>query len=492
MTGRDRRVVVIGAGIGGLSAAALLAAKGCDVTLCEAAAAPGGKVAETRLGELRFDTGPALLTGRATFEAIFREAGGDLGAALSLSPVTTLGRHAWPDGTMLDLTLDAASNADAIGKRFGAAEARGYRDFSARAGRVHAALDRAFLSNPRPTPLGMAAELGFARLIGLSPFATLGDALATHFRDPRLIQLFGRYATYVGAAPALAPATLMLVAAVEREGLWRVAGGMPRLAEAMAALAERQGARIRTATPVRRVETEGGRASGVTLESGERLAADAVVANADLAAIAAGRLGDAVRRAVPEVPLRRRSHSAIAWAVAGRVTGREALHTNIVFPDPRAGEHAEIALRGRIPAASTLELGLPARHEGAPDGVEPILIRMCAPARGDGPALPVAEMLRLTETRFAQLAAAGFEIRPEEDRIEMTTPADHERRFPGTGGALYGPAMQGWNAAFERPRAATPLPGFFLAGAGAHPGAGLAMAALSGRFAAAAVLGARA
>lgn len=493
MAGRDRRVVVIGAGVGGLVAAALLARRGAAVTLCEAAPAPGGKLTETRLDGVRLDTGPTLLAGRAVFEAVFAAAGGALEAALTLTPVTTLARHVWPDGTALDLTLEVEANAEAIGARFGPAEARGYRAFSARAQRMHAALDAAFLTKPRPTPLGMAAELGPARLMGLSPFATLSEALATHFRDPRLIQIFGRAAACVGTAPALAPATLMLVAALERQGLWRIAGGMPRLADALAALAAGQGARLRYGAEVRGVEVAAGRAAAVLLADGERLPADAVVANADLAAIAAGRLGPAAQRAVPAVPLGRRSHSAIAWAVLGHLAGRPPLHTNLVFPDPRAGEHAEIALRGRIPAASTLELSLPGRGDAetpAPDAPEPLLIRMAAPARGDGAPLPVEAMLRLTETRFAQLAAAGFNIRIEEDCIEMITPADHERRFPGTGGALYGPAMQGWNAAFERPRAATPLPGFFLAGAGAHPGAGLAMAALSGRFAAEAVLAA--
>jgi 1-hydroxycarotenoid 3,4-desaturase len=90
--------------------------------------------------------------------------------------------------------------------------------------------------------------------------------------------------------------------------------------------------------------------------------------------------------------------------------------------------------------------------------------------------------------RFAQLANAGFEVHPDSERIEVTTPADFERLYPGTGGALYGAAMHGWNAAFERPRAATRVPGLFLAGGGTHPGAGLAMSALSGRFAAEAVL----
>jgi 1-hydroxycarotenoid 3,4-desaturase len=494
MSGRDRRVAIIGAGIGGLTAAILLAARGCAVTLCERAPGPGGKISEARHGDLALDTGPTLLTSRAIFEAVFAAAGATLTEHVALTPLEVLGRHVWPDGTALDLHRDDARNADAIGARFGAAEARGYLAFRARAQRVHAALERSFLENPRPTALGLAADLGMPRLLALSPFAALQDALATHFRDPRLIQLFGRYATYVGASPQLAPATLMLVAEIEQAGLWRVAGGMVRLAEAMAALATASGARLRFGAAVTAIEVERGRAAGLRLADGERVPAEAVIANADIATLAAGALGAEAARAVEAVPTRRRSHSAVSWAVVGRVAGRAPLHTNLVFADPRGDEHAQIAWRGRLPAASTLHLAALDRgdEEREAKGPERLVIRMSAPARGDGPPMPTEEALRLTTSRFSQLAAAGFEVIPEDDMIEMTTPEDHERRYPGTGGALYGPAMHGWNAAFERPRAATRLPGLFVAGAGAHPGAGIAMAALSGRFAAEAVLGARA
>lgn len=494
MSGRERRVAIIGAGIGGLTAAILLAAKGLSVTLCEQADAPGGKVAETRLGPLRLDAGPTLLTSRPVFEAVFAAAGARLEERVALRPLEVLGRHVWPDGTSLDLHRDDARNAEAIGARFGPSEAQGYRAFRERARRVHDALRRSFLENPRPTALGLAAELGMPRLLALSPFAVLQDALATHFRDPRLLQLFGRYAGYVGAAPQLAPATLMLIAEIEGAGLWRVEGGMVRLAEAMAALAGEQGARLRFGTPVTAIEVERGRASGLRLADGDRVAADAVIANADIAALGAGQLGADAARAVDPVPPRRRSHSAITWAVLGRVRGRVPLHSNLVFPDPKAGEHAEIAWRGRLPAASTLHLAALDRGdaEEAVAAPERVVIRIAAPARGEEPAMATDAVLRLTEARFAQLAAAGFEVTPEDDMIEMTTPQDHARRFPGTGGALYGPATHGWNAAFERPRAATRLPGLFVAGAGTHPGAGIAMAALSGRFAAEAVLGDRA
>lgn len=484
MSGRARHVAILGAGVGGLAAAIHLAARGVAVSVFERGPAPGGKLRAVELGGVAMDAGPTLLTLRPVFEALFAAGGTSLDAHLALSEAQSLGRHVWPDGSSLDLHRDEARNAEAIGDFAGAAEAQGYRGFMARARHVRAALDAAFLQRARPTALGLAAELGMARLLGLSPFALLDDALGRHFRDARLRQLFGGHATYVGASPLRAPATLMMVAAVEQEGVWRVAGGVHRLAGALARVAQGMGAALRCEAPVAAILVERGRVAGLRLADGEEVAAGAVVANADVAALGAGLFGAAAAGAVEAVPPRRRSFSAVTWLLRGRLRGRGALHTNVIFPRPGT-EFAELDFRARLPAASTLHLtALERGDDGAPPGGEEgFQLNLSAPARG---AAAVPDLAALTAARLAQLAAAGFAL--EVTHTHATTPAGYEALFPGTGGALYGPALQGWNAAFERPRAATRLPGLFLAGGGTHPGAGLAMAALSGRFAAEAIL----
>ena len=487
---KERHVAVIGAGVGGLSAAIRLAARGCRVTVCEAADAPGGKLGRVALGGAVVDSGPALLTLRPVFEELFAAAGTALEARLALRPMTHLGRNVWPDGSVLDLGADEARNAEAIGDFAGAAAARGYRGFMQRARDLRAALAAAFLRAARPTALSLTAELGLARLLGLSPFALLGEALGKHFADPRLRQLFGGYGAYVGAAPGQAPATLMMVAAIEQEGLWRIEGGCWRLADALADAARGMGVALRLGCPVAEVRVAGGRAAGVVLADGEVIAADAVIANADVAALGAGLLGAAAARAAEPVAPRRRSLSAVTWAMRGRLKGRAAPFTSVVFPDPAADEYTAMALRGAWPAASTLHLFALERGAEPVAGVaaeESLLLSMSAPARGETPEPPDLRG-RLTRTRLDALARAGFEVTAAPDCVAMTTPADWARRFPGTGGALYGPAIHGWNAAFERPRAATRLPGLFLAGGGTHPGSGLGMAAMSGGFAAAAAL----
>ena len=164
----------------------------------------------------------------------------------------------------------------------------------------------------------------------INPFETMWRALRRHFTDPRLVQLFGRYATYCGSSPFAAPATLMLVAHVEQEGVWTVDGGMHRLAEALESLARKLGADIRHGAAVARIETSAGGVSGVITEAGERLACADVIFNGDANALAAGLLGPEVTGAAAGTRPGQRSLSALTWCSVA-ATGGFALHRHNVF-----------------------------------------------------------------------------------------------------------------------------------------------------------------
>ena len=218
-----------------------------------------------------------------------------------------LARHAWGDGSRLDLYSDVDQSAEAIADFAGAREADGYRRFCKRAESIYRTLRDSFICGSRPGPVELAMRVGLSRLpdlMRISPFTTLSRALEDHFADPRLRQLFGRYATYCGSSPFLAPATLMLVAHVEREGVWIVEGGMARLAEALAELARARGAELRFRQRVARIVVENGRAAGVETDEGERIAADAVIWNGDAAALARRKRGDPKPRAPSPQPRR--------------------------------------------------------------------------------------------------------------------------------------------------------------------------------------------
>ena len=352
-----RRVVIIGAGIGGLVSALQLAARGFAVTVVEAAAEPGGKMRRTIVGGAAIDGGPTVFTMRWAFERILGEIGCSLDDCVALAPLAILARHAWSADETLDLFADERRSAEAIAAFAGAGEADGYLRFCRRAREIFETLDASFIQAPRPSPIGLVRRAGLAGLPALtriSPFATLWGELGGYFRDERLRQLFGRYATYCGSSPYLAPATLMLVAHVEQAGVWSVEGGMHALAQGLARLAALKGATFRYGARATRILTEGGRASGVAIEGGESIPADSVVMNGDPAALVDGLFGEAASRAIGEIPRASRSLSAITWAMKATTQGFPLLRHNVFFSDDYRAEFDDIFSRARLPRSPTV------------------------------------------------------------------------------------------------------------------------------------------
>jgi len=488
------RVVVVGAGIGGLVAALLLASKGVAVTVVERSATPGGKMRQSRIGAASIDAGPTVLTMRAVFEEIFASAGAHLADHVKLTPLDILARHAWGPHHRLDLFADIERSADAIGAFAGPPEATRYRAFCERARRSFEVLDDAFIRASRPSVSGLMMNAGLRGVGALrraSPFSTLWTALGEHFHDGRLRQLFGRYATYGGASPFSAPATLMVIAHVERQGVWLVEGGMYRIAEAIERIARSLGVAFHYGVEAREVLVSGHRAAGVRLADGERITADAVIINADVAAVAKGLLGPAIAATVPPQAAHARSLSAVTWAMVARTEGFPLLHHSVFFSKNYQAEFNDIFRRGRLPEEPTVYVcaqDRTDREETQPAADERLLCLVNAPPSGDQNLPTPSEVDACEERTFRLLRQAGLQVHRRSEATERTTPAAFERLFPATGGALYGQAQHGWMASFRRPGARTKMPGVYLAGGSAHPGPGLPMVALSGRQAAASLL----
>ncbi len=492
---RDRkRVTIVGAGVGGLACAIDLAARGLDVTVLERAATPGGKMREVEVGGARIDAGPTVFTMRWVFEELFERAGRSFASDVRVHKAEVLARHAWSADERLDLFADPARSADEIGRLSGAAEAKRFLQFCDSARDIYTTLERPFLRGSRPNPVTLVSRAGLRGLGGLwriRPFATMWQALGDHFQDPRLRQLFGRYSTYCGASPFQAPATLMLVAHVEQDGVWLVDGGMHRLAQVLAQTARAAGATLRYGTEVRSITTDGRGVRAVETASGERIEADAVVVNADASALGAGLFGEDLRKATPATPPAARSLSAMTWLLSARTSGFPLSRHNVFFSRDYRAEFDAIFRDRRTPDEPTVYVCAQDRDDVgnmATPGPERMLCLVNAPPTGDREAYPPERVHAVEQAAFAVLSRCGLEVDLAGGAGTCVTPAEFHRLFPATGGALYGRASHGWLASFQRPGARTRVPGLYLAGGSTHPGPGVPMAALSGGQAAQAVL----
>ncbi len=489
---RDR-VVIVGAGIAGLVSAFSLAARGLEVTLVERGAAPGGKMRQIGIGGSRIDSGPTVFTMRWVFDELFAAVGKNFSDHVRLRPLDTLARHAWGGTDRFDLFADETRSVESIGDFAGAAEAARYRNFCSDTRRIYDMLEQPFLRASRPSMSGLIGANGFrglTRLPQIKPFSSMWSALSQYFHDPRLRQLFGRYATYCGSSPFKAPATLMLVAHVERQGVWSIDGGMHGLARALAGSAEALGASIRYNEEVAEVLIPGGRARGIRLASGECIEADSVIMNADVAAVAGGLFGSKARRAAAAIPPHARSLSALTWSVVAKADGFPLRRHNVFFSRDYAAEFDDIFNRNSLPREPTVYVCAQDRDgdAGFKPAEEKLMILVNAPANGDRHSYGAAEVEQCARRTFGVLERCGLRIQRRPEATEVTTPTDFNRLFPATGGALYGRSSHGWTASFQRPGARTRVQGLYLAGGSTHPGPGVPMAALSGRSAAACLM----
>lgn len=484
------RIVVVGAGLGGLAAAARLATLGHDVAVCEQAAAVGGKLGTYTRDGFTFDTGPSLLTLPAVYRDLFLKTGKPIETVLDVVPVDPACRYRFADGTWVDVpNASRAGTRRAFDAALGVGAGADWDAFLDRAGAIWQAVRGPFLERPLD---GVGSLVGLARrgrdLRTVAPWRSLRGLGASYLRDPRLRAYLDRYATYTGSDPRRVPAALAVVPYVEATfGSWYVRGGLRRLVEAVAERAELRGARLRTRADVVEVCLDGGRVAGVRLADGERLPAEVVVANADATHLYRDLVrGRQARQALRS--LRRATPSLAGFVLLLALRGRtpRLAHHTVFFPEDYDAEFDAIFGRRAGPVDDpTVYVSAPDDPALRPDDdSEAWFILVNAPRHGDGSGTTVDWRAPGLAASYADrvldvLAARGLDVR---DRLlwrEVRTPADLERETRAPGGAIYGTSSNGPRAAFLRPANRSPVPGLYLAGGSAHPGGGLPLVGLS-------------
>ncbi len=489
------RVVVIGAGVGGLAAAARLAALGHRVGVHERAATHGGKLGEYRRDGFTFDTGPSLLTLPQVFTDLFAATGGP--ADLRIEPVDPACGYTFADGTRLDLPHDPAAVPAALDAALGPGRGAAWQAWYDRSARLWDLVGEPVLH--RPLRARDLARFGtrLRDLQAVAPWRTLrglGDALLP---DPRLRMWLDRYATYSGSDPRRTPSVLSVTAYVEqRYGAWWVRGGLRRLADALLARCHERGATVHLGSDVAEVTTDARGVTGVRLGDGTAVPADVVVSDTDAAVL----YGTLLRRAAPRTRLRtagvRTALGRASASVSGfvlllaldgdRRPGAPHAAHRVFFPTDYDAEFDALFGRGGPPRPvedPTVYVSAPDDPATRPDDAsESWFVLVNAPrhepGRGvdwDTPGLADSYADRV----LAVLAERGLDVRGRVRWRVVRTPADLERDTRSVGGSIYGTSSNGARAAFLRPANASPLPGLYLVGGSAHPGGGLPLVLLS-------------
>ena len=492
------QVGVVGGGLGGLTAACTLAARGYQVVLLERNVWLGGKAAILEEQGYRFDVGPTILTLPSVLRRIFAEAGQQLEDHLQLIRLDPQWRCFFDDGSQLDLHQDVAATASGIedfSPETGAAE--GFRRFhhtlaaSIRDHGANSSCGGRLAHCETSWSGGNLFRLALLRaLLEIQPGRSVATTVRTHVSDARVAQMLDHFTQYVGSAPDQSPAVLCGIAHMQtHEGVWYPRGGTGAVSRALESLARELGVEIRCGVGVRRILVDSGsRVGGLETDCGEEIPLAAVVANSDsvrthqdLIAGAASRRFQNRRRYEPAC-------SGVVLYLGLDRTYNHLAHHNFIFSENPQEEFDAIYRDGEPAADPTCYVAAPAHTEPevAPPGGEALYVLVhtpyLRPHHDWKQLLPVYR-----RTILSKLATTGkLEGLEEHIRFERwLTPEDIQERFSVWNGAIYGLASHGkFLGAFKPSNRSPDVKGLYFAGGSVHPGPGMPMVIMSGWIAA--------
>lgn len=483
-----RRVAVVGAGFGGLSAAVRLAAAGWKVDVYDRLGYPGGKAGTLVADGFRFDTGPSLITLPDVYAELFAAGGRRLEDFLEFVPLAPICRYFWDDGMGFDAFPGGERFADEALRILGEPR-RNCLDFLEYSAKIHELTAELFLHRSLHDWRTYFSKRFIASLLQMGKidaFSTMDESIRRMISHPRLVQLFDRYATYNGSDPFQTPATLNIIPHVEYAlGGYASRTGIHAIPRAVAELAESIGVAFHWETNVESILTDRGRrVRGVRVE-GENRDCDAVVSNVDVTDMYERLLEDT------DAPLYRRyrrlepSSSGLVffWGMARKFP--ELTVNNIFFSSDYRREFQTIFGDRKVPDEPTIYVNITSKVSSAdaPADGENWFVLLNVPyvdgQRWDD------EAARARETVIARLS--GILGTTVEDGIScerVMTPVDIETDTGSHRGSLYGIASNARMSAFLRhPNRVKRYPGLYVCGGSAHPGGGMPLSILSGKIA---------
>lgn len=474
--------------MGGLAASIRLAAAGHSVQIFEKNELVGGKLNLLEQEGYRWDTGPSLITMPFVYRELWQAAGKRFEDYVELLPVEPITRYFYPDPahTVFDASDSMAAMTAAI-QKLEPRDVAAYFRFISYSRRLYDLTAEPFLFN------GLNGIHDWLRLkatdsFKLDPFRTVHGAVSSFFKDPRLIQLFDRYATYNGSSPYLAPATLNIIPYVELGmGGWYVRGGLYALARAYQKLAQELGVTIRTGQDcaVEQILQQNGRVRGVRLKNGQEISADCVIANTDVAYTYSHLLKDA--RLARKFARLEPSCSGFVLFLGVKKRWEQLAHHNIMFSRDYRQEFRDIFERKVPPLDPTIYICWTGRTEpqNAPPGHSNLFVLVNAPYLSEAFDWQTqGATRRYRDLIVAQMEQFGLEGLSENIAVEaVMTPLDLAQRYNAERGAIYGLSSNSRFSAFLRPpNRSARYKGLYFVGGSTHPGGGVPLVTLSAKI----------
>ncbi|HNT97370.1 MAG TPA: phytoene desaturase family protein [Elusimicrobiales bacterium] len=483
---KDKKAVVIGAGIGGLSAAVSLACAGYEVALFEKNKGPGGKLNQLEKDGFRFDLGPSILTMPQIFRDLFARAGKEMKDYVAIEELRPHWRNFFEGGFTFDFTPDSRLMEAELKKIPDGG--RGFSAFLEYSRRQSLLTEEGYFKYGYDTLAEMRAGYGNLRaLLGFDWMRSMDAGVRSYVKDPRLVDALNYFIKYVGSSPYDAPGTMNLLPHVQfGYGLWYVSGGMYKMALALEKLARDCGVDIKYGHEAASIERAGGRVTAVTAKNGARAEADAVVSNMEVI--------PACRELLGEDEAFLRSLEKFEPACSGLVIdlgikgSYPALAHHNFFYSGSPKEHFDAVFRKKeLSSDPTIYLVAPCVTDpsAAPAGCSVLKILPHIPHIRDEKPYTKADYTAFRDVVLAKLERMGLDgLRSRIVTEDVLTPDDIKAMYYSNKGSIYGVVSdRKLNGAFRAPKRSSRYSNLFFVGGSVNPGAGMPMVALSGMLA---------